>query len=302
MSGRPTAITRPFINPIDMKKIHYPFGMHNPVLRLRHAEPERLHRSAGRSGTDRAAPCRRTARSGTIPHEPADQPYRTSSPPEGEGLQSYLARINAFNSRPDSATSWNEVVSNEGISSRGCSEKSPATSRCFRDAPQRRQVIRPPASVQAWNVLSTAPLASGTPEFRELERSLGLADEKRTGALRTDARTIRDRSPAATGPRPQRRLLRHPALRFARSPRPSYPESVLPLFTVRMEGTGSSTALRPRITGPPANDKTANAKGESRDNSAFETAPADYDDWSYPPTASDCKNAFLLAAAPRAST
>lgn len=66
-----------------------------------------------------------------------------------------------------------------------------------------------------------------------------------------------------------------------------------------MEGTGSSTALRPGITGPPANDKTANAKGENRDNSAFETAPADYDDWSYPADSLGLQNAFLLAAAPR---
>lgn len=51
-----------------------------------------------------------------------------------------------------------------------------ATSRCFRDAPQRRYSA---ACIGAGlERLSTAPLASGTPEFRELERSLGLADEK----------------------------------------------------------------------------------------------------------------------------
>lgn len=111
-------------------------------------------------------------------------------------------------------------------------------------------------------MLSTAPLASGTPEFRELERSLGLADEK--GLVLYELMPERYEIAALL----QQALARNAdffGIQLCGSPEAPaiVSESVLPLFTVRMEGTGSSTALRPGITGPPANDKTANAKGES---------------------------------------
>lgn len=218
--------------------------------------------------------------------------------PEGEGLQSYLARINAFNSRPDSATSWNEVVSNEGdFLARMLGEK-PGNVALLSGRTATAAGYSAACIGGGLNVLSTAPLASGTPEFRELERSLGLADEK--GLVLYELMPERYEIAALL----QQALARNAdffGIQLCGSPEAPaiVSESVLPLFTVRMEGTGSSTTLRPGITGPPANDKTANAKGESRENSAFETAPADYDDWSYPADSLGLQNAFLLAAAPR---
>ena len=192
--------------------------MHNPVLRLRHAEPERLHRSAGRSGTDRAAPCRRTARSGTIPHEPADQPYRTRLRPRGRRT----AKLPRTDQRLQQPPRLGHLVERSG-QQRGGFPRADAR----RKARQRRAAF----GTHRNGGRLFGRLHRRRPE-RALDRTAGLRHagvprtgtlagprgRKRTGALRTDARTIRDRSPAATGPRPQRRLLRHPALRFARSP------------------------------------------------------------------------------------
>ena len=149
MSGRPTAITRPFINPIDMKRSIILLAC--TTLFCGCGTPNRSAFTGARGEAELIVLHPADEQLAQVQSRMNPQINRTVHvfAPEGEGLQSYLARINAFNSRPDSATSWNEVVSNEGDFLARMLGESPATSRCFRDAPQRRQVIRPPASAQA---------------------------------------------------------------------------------------------------------------------------------------------------------
>ena len=298
MSGRPTAITRPFINPIDMKRSIILLAC--TTLFCGCGTPNRSAFTGARGEAELIVLHPADEQLAQVQSRMNPQINRTVHvfAPEGEGLQSYLARINAFNSRPDSATSWNEVVSNEGnFLARMLGEK-PGNVALLSGRTATAAGYSAACIGAGLNVLSTAPLASGTPEFRELERSLGLADEK--GLVLYELMPERYEIAALL----QQALARNAdffGIQLCGSPEAPaiVSESVLPLFTVRMEGTGSSTALRPGITGSPANDKTANAKGESRDNSAFETAPADYDDWSYPADSLGLQNAFLLAAAPR---
>jgi hypothetical protein len=298
MPGRPTAITRPFINPIDMKRSIILLAC--TTLFCGCGTPNRSAFTGARGEAELIVLHPADEQLAQVQSRMNPQINRTVHvfAPEGEGLQSYLARINAFNSRPDSATSWNEVVSNEGdFLARMLGEK-PGNVALLSGRTATAAGYSAACIGAGLNVLSTAPLASGTPEFRELERSLGLADEK--GLVLYELMPERYEIAALL----QQALARNAdffGIQLCGSPEAPaiVSESVLPLFTVRMEGTGSSTALRPGITGPTANDKTANANGESRDNSAFETAPADYDDWSYPADSLGLQNAFLLAAAPR---
>lgn len=271
MSGRPTAITRPFINPIDMKRSIILLAC--TTLFCGCGTPNRSAFTGAQGEAELIVLHPADEQLAQVQSRMNPQINRTVHvfAPEGEGLQSYLARINAFNSRPDSATSWNEVVSNEGdFLARMLGEK-PGNVALLSGRTATAAGYSAACIGAGLNVLSTAPLASGTPEFRELERSLGLADEK--GLVLYELMPERYEIAALL----QQALARNAdffGIQLCGSPEAPaiVSESVLPLFTVRMEGTGSSTALRPGITGPPANDKTANAKGESRDNSAFETA------------------------------
>lgn len=65
---------------------------------------------------------------------------------EGTYLDAYLSRIEQFNSRTDSATSWNEVVESEGICSNDCWPNAQATLCCYRDLPPQPGNISFPAS------------------------------------------------------------------------------------------------------------------------------------------------------------
>ncbi len=114
MSGRPTAITRPFINPIDMKRSIILLAC--TTLFCGCGTPNRSAFTGAQGEAELIVLHPADEQLAQVQSRMNPQINRTVHvfAPEGEGLQSYLARINAFNSRPDSATSWNEVVSNEG--------------------------------------------------------------------------------------------------------------------------------------------------------------------------------------------
>ena len=178
MSGRPTAITRPFINPIDMKRSIILLAC--TTLFCGCGTPNRSAFTGARGEAELIVLHPADEQLAQVQSRMNPQINRTVHvfAPEGEGLQSYLARINAFNSRPDSATSWNEVVSNEGdFLARMLGEK-PGNVALLSGRTATAAGYSAACIGAGLNVLSTAPLASGTPEFRELERSLGLADEK----------------------------------------------------------------------------------------------------------------------------
>ena len=196
--------------------------------------------------------------------------------------------------RPPRGTKWSAT---RGFPRADAPGEKPATSRCFRDAPQRRRVIRPPASVQAERVLSTAPLASGTPGSAGWN-ALGLARTKKDLVLYR-------RCPNDARSQP-----------CCNRPSPATPTSSASSFAVRPEAPAIVSGKRPAafhrlrrvrevprpyvgITGPPASDKTANAKVKagiiplSKPPRPITTTGAT------PPTAGlGLQNAFLLAAAP----
>ena len=163
MSGRPTAITRPFINPIDMKRSIILLAC--TTLFCGCGTPNRSAFTGARGEAELIVLHPADEHLAQVQSRMNPQINRTVHvfAPEGEGLQSYLARINTFNSRPDSATSWNEVVSNEGdFLARMLGEK-PGNVALLSGRTATAAGYSAACIGAGLNVLSTAPLASGTP-------------------------------------------------------------------------------------------------------------------------------------------
>lgn len=99
---------------------------------------------------------------------------------EGAYLDSYLASIERFNTRPDSATSWNEVVESEGNPLELLLAKQPGNIVLLSGRTATAAQYLFPCTEAGLNTLTSAPLAANTADFNKLRQATKLADKQET--------------------------------------------------------------------------------------------------------------------------
>lgn len=95
-------------------------------------------------------------------------------------LDAYLSRIEQFNSRTDSATSWNEVVESEGDPLERLLAKRPGNIVLLSGRTATTGQYLFPCIEAGLNTLSSAPLAANTADFNKLRQATELADKQET--------------------------------------------------------------------------------------------------------------------------
>lgn len=198
---------------------------------------------------------------------------------EGTYLDAYLSRIEQFNSRTDSATSWNEVVESEGDLLERLLAKRPGNIVLLSGRTATTGQYLFPCIEAGLNTLSSAPLAANTADFNKLRQATELTDKQETliGELTPERYEIASMI--------QRALARTPEFYGIQlcgsADDPSVrSESVLPLLPPWSENSPASVSSKSDATPDP---NTAEM---------VET-------WCYPSDALGMRYAFLLAAAPR---
>lgn len=190
---------------------------------------------------------------------------------EGAYLDSYLASIERFNTRPDSATSWNEVVESEGNPLELLLAKQPGNIVLLSGRTATAAQYLFPCTEAGLNTLTSAPLAANTADFNKLRQATELADKQETliGELTPERYEIASML--------QRALARTPEF-----------------YGIQLCGSADEPSVRsenvlPLLPIQPKNDAASS-----------DSFPADtYDSWSYPFDTLGMRYAFLLAAAPQ---
>ena len=186
---------------------------------------------------------------------------------EGAYLDSYLASIERFNTRPDSATSWNEVVESEGNPLELLLAKQPGNIVLLSGRTATAAQYLFPCTEAGLNTLTSAPLAANTADFNKLRQATELADKQETliGELTPERYEIASML--------QRALARTPEF-----------------YGIQLCGSADEPSVRSENVLPLLPIQSKSNAAPSADT---------YDSWSYPFDTLGMRYAFLLAAAPQ---